>query len=55
MLKLAILKISIRLNIQGLREEHDKELNYAKDNGTTENIEDLNKFCHILEDKKVML
>ena len=38
-LKLATLKISVRLNIQLLREEHDKDLNSANENGTTETIE----------------
>ena len=51
-LKLAILKISVRFNIQWLREEHDKELNAAKENGTTETIEELDKLCNIMEDKK---
>ena len=35
-----------------MREDHNKELNAAKDNGTTENIEELDKLCHIMEDKK---
>ena len=34
-LKLATLKISARLNVQWLRENHDKYLNAAKDSGTT--------------------
>ena len=38
--------------MQWLREEHDKELNAAKDNGTTETIEEPDKLCQILEDKK---
>ena len=38
-LKLATLKIPVSLNIRWLREEHDRELNAAKDNGTTETIE----------------
>ena len=54
-LKISTLKISVRLNIHWLREEHDKDLNAAKENGTTETIEELDKLCHILEDKKVML
>ena len=37
-LKLETLEISVRLNIQWLREKHDKELNDAKDNGTKETI-----------------
>ena len=47
--KLATLKISARLNMQWLREEHDKDLHTAKDNGTTENIEELDKLCQIME------
>ena len=52
-LKRAILKISGRLNIQWLREDYDKELNSAKENGTIENIEELYKLWHIMEDRKV--
>ena len=51
-LKLATLKISACLNMQRLREEPNGELNYAKDNGTTETIEELDKLFKILEDKK---
>ena len=51
-LRLATLKISAHLNIQWLREDHDKELNSAKDKGTTETIEELDKLCQIMEDKK---
>ena len=54
-LKLATLNISVRLNIQRPREEHDKELNCARYNGTTEIIEELDKLCQILENKKVMI
>ena len=54
-LKLATLKIPVSLNIRWLREEHDRELNAAKDNGTTETIEEIYKLFPILEDKKVML
>ena len=54
-LKLATLKISVHLNIQLLKGKHDKDLNAAKDNGTTETIEELDKLYQILEDKKVML
>ena len=54
-LKIVTLKISVRLNIQWLIEEHNKELNAAKDNGTIETIEKLDKLCQILEDKNVML
>ena len=52
-LKLATLKISTRLNMLQLIEEHDKVLNPAKGNGTTETIEELDKLRHTLEDKKV--
>ena len=51
-LKLATLKILAHLNIQWLREDHNKELNAAKYNGTTETIEELYKLCQIMEDKK---
>ena len=51
-LKLATLKISACLNMQWLKEEHDKELNSAKENGTTETIKELDRLCQILEDKK---
>ena len=54
-LKLATLNISVRLNIQRLREKHDKELNAAKDNGTKENIEELDKLYQIMEDKQIIL
>ena len=36
--------------MQKLREEHDKALNTAKANGTTETIEELDKFSQNLED-----
>ena len=42
-LKLETLKISAHLNMQQLKEEHDEALNAANDNGTTENIEELDK------------
>ena len=45
-LELATLKSSTRLNMQRLREEHDEVINDAKDNGTTKNIEELEKLCH---------
>ena len=51
-LKLATLKISACLNFQLLREDHDKQLNAAKYNGTIETIEELDKLCQIMEDKK---
>ena len=50
-LKPATLKSSDHLNMQQLREEHDKGLNDAKENGTTENIEELDKLCKTLEGK----
>ena len=42
-LKLATLKNSSHFNMQQLIEEHDEGLNAAKDNGTTENIKELDK------------
>ena len=51
-LKLATLKISAHFNVQRLIEEHNKVLDYAKDNGTTETFEELDKLRQILEDKK---
>ena len=50
--KLSTLKSSVRLNIQRLIEEHEEALNAAKENGTTETIEKLDKLRHILEEKK---
>ena len=50
--KPATLKSSASFNIQWLREEHDGALNSSKGNGTTENIEELDKLRQILEDKK---
>ena len=50
--KLATLKISACLNMKRLIEEHNEALNDVKDNVTTENIEELDKLCHILEYKK---
>ena len=44
------MKRSTRLNMQHLREEQDKALNAAKENGTTETIEELDKFGQNLED-----
>ena len=35
-----------------LKEEHDGALNDAKDNGTTENIEELEKLRQTLEETK---
>ena len=37
--------------MQLLREEHDEDLNAAKDHGTTETIEELDKLRKTLEDK----
>ena len=37
--------------MQLLREEHDEDLNAAKDHGTTETIEELYKLRETLEDK----
>ena len=51
-LKIETLKSSVHLGIQWLIEEHDEVLNSAKDNGTTETIEEIEKFCQILEDQK---
>ena len=50
-LKLATLKSSACLNIQRLREEHKEALNSAKNNGTTETIEELDKLCQTIEEK----
>ena len=50
--KLATLKSSDGLNMQLLREEHDESINAAKDICTTETIENLEKLCQNLEDKK---
>ena len=44
------MKRSIHLNTQQLREEHDKALNAAKENGTTETIEELDKLSQNLEE-----
>ena len=38
--------------MQRLIEDHDGALDVAKDNGTTETIEKLDKLLQILEDKK---
>ena len=54
-LKLSTLKISASLNMQRLREEHNKELHDAKDEGPTETIEEIDKLRQITEYKKVML
>ena len=37
------------LNMQQLREEHDKALNAAKENNTTETIEEIDKLHQTLE------
>ena len=49
---MSTLKISACLNTQWLREEHNKSLNAAKEIGTSENIEELDKLRQVLEDKK---
>ena len=51
-LKLATLNSSARLNMQRLREEHEKAPNAARDNGTTETIKEIDKLRQIMEDKK---
>ena len=52
-LKLATLKSSNPLHMQQLREGYDKVLNAAKDNGTTETIEELEKLHQIMEEKRL--
>ena len=37
--------------MQWLREEHDEALNDVNDNGTAENIEELEKLCQDIEDR----
>ena len=54
-LEISTLKSSTRLNMQLLRYEHYKALNPAKDNVTTETIEELGNLRQILEDKNVIL
>ena len=49
-LKLTTLESPECLNIQIVREEHDGALNAAKDNGTTETIEELDRFRQTLEE-----
>ena len=51
-LKLETLNSSSRLNIQWLIEDPDKYLNSAKDDGTTKTIEEPDKLCQIMEDKR---
>ena len=51
-LKLATLKNSARLNMKQIREEHNKALSAAKDNGKTENIEEIENLCQLMEGKK---
>ena len=46
------MKISDHLNMHQLIEEHDKVLNAAKEKGTTETIEELEKLHQNMEDKK---
>ena len=48
---LATLKISTPFNMKKLREEHGEALDAAKNNGTTETIEKLDKLCQTLENK----
>ena len=50
-IKPSTLKISTRLNIKKPREKNYEALNVATDNGTTENIEELDKLSQNLEDK----
>ena len=50
-LKLATLKRSTHFSMQQLIEEEDEALNVAKDNGTTETIEELDKLSRTLEEK----
>ena len=50
-LRLSTLKSSTHLSMQRLREEHDKVMNYAKDNGTAETIEEIDKLSQNIEDK----
>ena len=50
--KLETLKSSACLNMQRLIEEHDEALNAAKDKGTKENIEELEKLRQTLEETK---
>ena len=54
-LKLATLNSSTCFNIKRLREEHDEALNAAKDNGTKETIEELDKLSQNPEDKMYLL
>ena len=51
-LKLETLKISERLNMQKLSEEHNEALNAVNNNYTTETIEEIEKLHQIPEDKK---
>ena len=53
-IKIATMKSSSHLNMQQLTEENYEVLNAAKDNGTTENIEEFDKFHQIMEYKKSM-
>ena len=39
------------MNMQRMIEEHGEALNVAKDNGTTETIEEIEKLCQALEEK----
>ena len=40
------------LNMKRIREEHNKALSAAKDNGTTETIEEIENLCQLMEGKK---
>ena len=50
-LRLTTLKSFARLNMHQMIEEHGEALNVAKDNGTTETIGEIEKFCQTLENK----
>ena len=51
-LELSALNSYTCFNMHWMREEHKKALNAAKENGTTETIEELDKLRQIMEDKK---
>ena len=54
-LKISTLKSSTHFIMQRPREEHDEVLNAAKDNGTAETIEELDKLSLTLENKFQLL
>ena len=54
-LKPSTLKSSTPFHMQKMIEEHDKGLNAAKENDTTETIEELKKLRQIIEYKKLIL